>query len=569
MNIKELFYALFFFVNSVFTFSQHHHSAQFAPPIDIPLVLSSNFGEIRSNHFHSGLDFKTHGKTGLPIHSINSGYVYRIKVTSAGYGKALYILHPDNYVSVYGHLQEFSPEIEKYVKEWQYQKQRFEVDIFSSKGMFPVQKGAIIGKSGNSGYSFGPHLHFEVRGAKSEHPLNPLLFNFKVRDNIRPVVKSFFLYDCTKPSKNIARKKKVDLTYSGGQYVPNKSNALSVPKKFGIGVEAFDLLNDAPNKCGIYSIKVWMDEELYFYYEMDEFSFYETRYVNSHMDYYEYVVNKDKIHKTFLSPNNPLNAYKYVKNKGVIEVKDSLEHPVKIEISDVNGNISSIRFSVKYAAKNTYLPSVFDTLSITQVMPFAKKNEFRDENIHITLPPGALYDTLYFHFSKQNHSINSQEPLYQVHYPFDAIHRHIMIKIKPTKIPEPLWSKTVMVRLDEKNTPEYAGNTLEQGYISAEVREFGLYTLVIDTLAPEITPVDVTSNNRLLIKITDQISGIKEYRGTYDGKWALFEYDLKNDLLIFEMNEQRYPRTGKKHLISLQVKDHAGNVATFEKVIAR
>ena len=148
----------------------------FTPPFDFPLTLSGNFGELRANHFHGGLDFKTQGAVGKPIRNIADGYVSRVTVTPGGYGQAVYMVHDNGYTSVHGHVLRFDPAIAKVVEEYQYANETFEVDLEFGPDEFRFAQGEVFAWSGNEGYSFGPHLHMEIRRNDTGEYIDPLQF---------------------------------------------------------------------------------------------------------------------------------------------------------------------------------------------------------------------------------------------------------------------------------------------------------------------------------------------------------------------------------------------------------
>ena len=300
MNRILLFIVLFCLTNQI-TYSQ-----EYINPLDFRLLLSGTFGELRGNHFHAGIDFKTKGVEGQNIYAIADGFVSRIKVSSYGYGKALYINHPDGKTSVYAHLKEFSEKIDTIVKKEHYKREKFEINIFPKPNSINVSQGEIIALSGNSGSSQGAHLHFEIRDTKTEHPLDPLDFGFKVKDNISPILKELKIFDIdnNKLSKTYKIKKTKDKYYVGDTLYSNEKTSL--------GIYTFDQSNDAYNRNGVNSIKLFLDSNLIYHFELDKLDFSKNKYINAHIDYEEKVLSKKKFHKCFRLPNNSLKNYKTI-----------------------------------------------------------------------------------------------------------------------------------------------------------------------------------------------------------------------------------------------------------------
>ncbi|MBT8223201.1 MAG: M23 family metallopeptidase, partial [Eudoraea sp.] len=300
----------------------------FRPPLDIPLILAGTFGELRSNHFHSGIDIKTQQRQGLPVYAIADGTVTRIKISHWGYGKALYIAHPNGYTSVYAHLQKFSPEIEKYVKEIQYRKKSYEVEIFPDFGEIKVDKDGIVAYSGNTGGSSGPHLHFEIRNSLNEKPTNPLLYGLEVRDATNPSLVSLHAYPLSTDARVNQSNERIQLNFSkqaDGTYLADKVKALGT---IGFGVNAFDRQDMAANKNGVFEIQQLVNGQVYTDFDFDSFSFSETRYINTLIDYTYFGRNRQRIQRCFKAPGNKLSIYKKLFNDGKIEVKEGLNYTV-------------------------------------------------------------------------------------------------------------------------------------------------------------------------------------------------------------------------------------------------
>lgn len=533
----------------------------FAAPLNFELFLAGNFAEVRSNHFHSGIDFKTQGEAGKPVHAAETGFVSRIKVEPGGFGKALYISHPNGYTTVYGHLQEFSPELTKYVTEQQYKKESFLVDLFPQADAFPYKKGDIIALSGNTGSSQGPHLHFEIRDSKTENTLNPLLFNFDIKDNLPPVILSINLYSLSgRPELKSSVKYKA--TGSNNKYSITGIQPVAVDENFGVGIETVDYLNGSSNKCGVFSIKMFFDEELNFNSEIDEFSFAESRYINSFVDYAEFQKLGSSMYKTFVDPNNNLSVLHYVKNKGIIKIQDDNVHSVRFEIKDVAGNQSNLEFNVKRDLSKSAIQA--DLLPFYNAyFPYAEANKFEDENIIFMLPPKALYNNLYFTYESAPAKSNSYSRVHKIHNKNVPIHLNCKLYIKPETLPDHLKPFAVISRVDG-NMNSSAGGKWENGYLVASIRNFGDYTIKVDTIAPQITPLnfqpgqDLTKLDQIRFTISDNFSGISEYRGEIDGEWVLFEYDPKNRLLFHNL-KYRPLNPSSKHILKLEVKDAVGN----------
>jgi hypothetical protein len=545
------------------------YSTNFISPLKIPLSLSANFGELRIDHFHSGLDIKTQGVTGKEVLAAASGYVYRISVSPGGFGKAIYIKHPSGYSTVYGHLDKFNDDIDKYVKVQQYEKKSFLITLFPPREKFPVEQGEVIAYSGNSGTSGGPHLHYEIRKSDGEIPVNPLTFDFGASDRIKPVIEKLIVYPVNRNtlinSKN--NKKWINVSGTNGKYSIPADTEINISGTAGFGIKSFDLLDDSNNKCAVYSIELLIDSISIFKYVMDSFSFNESRYINSHIDYETYQKDNIFIERTFVLPNDKLSVYKNLINRGIFRFEDNRIHPAEIIVKDMNGNKSTLSFKVK--AQSMKLRDVSKQPDgSSEMMPFNKNNLFVSENLSVNIPAGALYDTLYFAYKKIAGTREMLSDLHCIHDKYTPIHKPCILSIRPDSIPSGKKSKMLIVKLDNNQKKSATNSYWSEGYLTAEVSSFGNYYVGIDTIAPEISAYGVaqstnlTEKKELRIRITDDLSGINYYEPFIDGKWALFEYDQKNNILIYKFDGGKIAR-GTKHNLSLKIADNKDNISDF------
>jgi hypothetical protein len=569
MFFSRLFLISLLFFNTLYFISKD--KTQFISPVKIPLSLSSNFGELRLDHFHSGIDIRTQGVTGKEVVSAADGYVYRIGVSPGGFGNALYVRHPSGYSTVYGHLERFTPEIEEYVKSMQYEKKSFPVTLFLTKEMFPVKQGDLIAYSGNSGSSGGPHLHYEIRKADSELPVNPLYFDFGTSDDINPVFEKLVIYPINRNSEVNSKNIPLKLNVAGGHgnyYIPDDTK-INISGLAAFGIKAYDLLNDSYNKVAVYSIELKIDSISLFKYIMDDFSFAESRYINSHIDYETYIREGIYIERTFKLPNDRLTAYKDVVNRGIFNFRDTNIHKVEIKVSDIHNNVSVLSFkvtSVKPETINRLKEKEKDQSGI--IMPYNKLNSFSAENIKLTIPSGALYDTLNFIYSTSKGSKNMYSDIHLIHNRYTPVHKPFTIAIKPDTIPSGMALKMTIAQIGGDQKSIALSSTWADGYIKAEASAFGAFYIGFDTIAPVISAngmvsdSDLSGKREMRIRITDDFSGIKSYEGIIDGEWALFEYDQKNSVIIYKFDEKRIKKN-TNHSLSLRVADNKDNISHF------
>jgi hypothetical protein len=542
----------------------------FISPVKIPVSLSANFGELRIDHFHSGLDLKTQGVTGKEVVAAADGYIYRISVSPAGFGKAVYVRHPSGYSTVYGHLDRFAPEIEDYVIARQYEKKSYLVTLYPSSEEFPLKQGQLIAWSGNSGSSSGPHLHFEIRKSDGEIPVNPLFFDFGPEDKIEPVIEKLVIYPVYQNStvNNQHIIKRLNVSGGNGRYFVPAENEIKISGVAGFGIKAFDLMNDNNNKFAVYSIELKIDSTTIFKYEMDGFSFNESRYINSHIDYEIFMKDDIYIERAFELPGDKLSVYRNVVSRGLFDFNDNKTHNAELTVTDIHNNKSALSFKIK-AQQAVAQRATEENDSSLKPMPFNRTNKFVSEDISVSIPAGALYDTILFSYRKSTGTKDMLSDLHYVHNKFTPLQKAISLSIKPTKVPEGKESKMLIVQSGDNQNRNAINSTWTDGYLTAEVLSFGRFYVGIDTVAPVISAngmvpgVNITGKSEIRIRITDDFSGIKSYEPAIDGKWALFEYDQKYNLLTYRIDGKRITR-GTRHTLSLRVTDNKDNARIFK-----
>ncbi|MCG6188124.1 M23 family metallopeptidase [Maribellus maritimus] len=562
MRISFLLIILFF------SYTLNGQNTTYTPPVKIPMLLSGSFAELRSNHFHSGIDIKTQGVTGLPVFSVADGYISRIVVSPTGFGRALYIDHPNGTTSVYGHLKSFRKDIEDYIQKIQYAEQSFRVDVSVPQNTFPLKQGNEIAQSGNTGSSGGPHLHFEIRNTETEEPLNPLKYNFPITDNTAPKIFSLLAAPLDELSHvNYQNKKSTfPIVFYDGKYHLKGNPTIPVYGNVGFAVQANDYFDNSWNKCGVYSVELIVDDEVWFAWQFDKFSFDETRYINSFIDYEEYVNIRKRYQKTWKDPGNRLPVYSFEKNNGIFDFRDNAGHSVKMILKDIYGNTSVLEFKVN---------SIFREIPVSE-KPFAKifaydkKNVWETQNLKINIPEGALYTDLNFRYNTSTAGADFFSELHILHKNTVPLQKNAELNIKTFGITVPLESKALFVSVDTLTGKYYAaGGEYKNGWVTGEIRNFGNYAVAVDTVAPKIVPLSIksknalTEENRIRFKISDDLAGMEKYEGFIDGKWALFEYDPRIDQIVHYFDAERV-ELGKRHDFLLKVTDYKNNTATYK-----
>ena len=549
---KIIYFFIFFFFSNNLSFSQ-----EYINPLDFRLLLSGTFGELRGNHFHAGIDFKTKGVEGQKIYAIADGYISRIKVSSYGYGKALYINHPNGQTSVYAHLKEFSEKIDTIVKKEHYKREKFEINIFPKANSINVKQGEVIALSGNSGSSQGAHLHFEIRDTKTEHPLDPLDFGFKVIDNISPILKELKVFDLDnhKLSKTYKIKKIKENYYVGDTIYSNE--------KTGLGIYTYDQSNDAYNKNGVNAIKLFLDSNLIYHFELDKLDFSKNKYINAHIDYEEKVLSKRKFHKCYRLPHNPLKNYKTILNSGYINLDDNKVYHIKFEVFDSYKNKSELSFYLK-KAKIDYKDTSEVTNEIVRKFSWYNENNFSNNNFKISINKNYLYESIDFKYLEKDSLEGVYGKIHQCHYEIVPLHKSAKISIRAS-VPRHLREKVYIAKIKGEKF-RYFGNKWENNFLTAKISEFGDFAIAADTTLPKITGVNIYPGKEIkkqqTIKclIEDKESGIKKYNASINNKWILMEYDHKRKLLEYDFNE--IVQKGE-NIFNLEVEDMLGNIKNY------
>ncbi|MBE9490048.1 MAG: M23 family metallopeptidase [Bacteroidetes bacterium] len=537
----------------------------FRNPLGIQLVLAGTFAELRSNHFHSGLDIKTQQREGLKIFAAAKGYVSRIKISHWGYGKALYITHPNGYTTVYAHLKKFSPKIEALVKNAQYEKETFEIELFPKIQDLLIETDEIIAFSGNTGGSSGPHLHFEIRD-KSERPINPMLFGIDIKDTKRPTVLSVFAYPIDDNAHINLSNEKTKLRLipqTNGDYTVEDIKAFG---KVGFGIVTYDRQDLAANKNGVSNIQTFFNGNKNFEIDFKRFSFNETKHLNRLIDYEHFKKNKSRIQKLYLESNNPLSIYKNVNKNGYITISDSTSSIYKIRINDYKGNDTWLTIPITGKKNDTIKPK---HIKVTDHFIYADQvTNLESQNVSVYFPSNTFYDNFFIDFSVKSDTLT-------LHKPIVSAQKYFTINYDISNYTETDKDKLFIARLVGfyKNHLAYTSTTKKGNTLSARTKILDTYVLGIDAENPKIKPLNfqrgkwLSKYRYLKVSIKDKISGIKNYRATVNGKWILMEYDAKKNTLTHDFNDNVITET--KNNLKIIVTDNVGNSSTFEAIFFR
>ena len=558
MILKYKFFNLFLLSILLVSAQSNLIDTSFRSPIGIPLNLSGDFGELRSNHFHTGLDIKTNGKTNYKMYAIQDGFVSRINISHWGYGKAIYVDHPNGYTSVYAHLSRFPEKIEKVIREYQYQKQNESVTLLLDSSKIPVTKSEVIAYSGNTGSSSGPHLHFEIRETKSEKPVNPLLFNFVVPDHRSPLIRNIKFYPLDGTTiNNKCKPSSFKAIKNNGIFILDQVSKITFSGPFGVGVDVVDYFDNSSNKCGVYSIKMYLDNQLKFSQKMDKLDFSTNRDINIHKDYVEYHNKRRHFHKSFIHHNNKLEIYDTSLGNGVIHINDSNEHEIKYVIKDFAGNKSIAKVKV-IVNKNNQICSVKTS---KEWLKEDAENSIQKESFKISLPSNALYDSVAFNFQWKNEKtlkiMNKNIPLRE----------KFILSMKLGTQMDSLFDKAFIAEINSKNRVINRKGEYKDGWVSSQIKSFGNYQLMVDTKPPIIQQLyfskEEAVTKKLTFKITDNLSGLQHYNVWIDDVWVLSNYSFRNNRLIVPFDKY-CPINNGTHSCRVEAIDERNNISELK-----
>ena len=555
-----------FFLVSLSSFAQNSYpSDYFRNPLDIPLRLAGTFGELRNNHFHAGIDIKTNRRIGLPVYATADGYVSRIKVAVWGYGKVIYINHPNGFTTVYAHLNKFGDGIQEYVKNIQYEKKSYETgNIFLKENQIKVTKGQIIAYSGRTGGFVAPHLHYEIRDTKTEKIINPLLLGIKIQDSIAPKIKKLIAYPIGSNSRINRSLKNQSLSIKKDSLNNYITNRLSASGKIGFGVNVYDQLGKELNKNGIYSLEMKINGIRHYYHDVETFSFSESKFINLLIDYEYFSKNKSRIQKTFKEKENKLSIYKDLIEEGSITVNEGLNYQVEIIAKDFTGNSSSIKIPVVGLKSETILNQKSDTTAYK--IEKNKFQKFSKNGVTIAFPKNTFYEDLFLNFSVNERTAIIHKPTIPLDKKFTITFDSIMYKKSEV-------NHIYIANMNNKKYPYYMDTRKKSDKIFTTTKTLGRYGLMTDNQPPKIYNPNFKNNDwmsrirYLTIKVSDSQSGIKSYEATIDNEWILMEYDVKKKKLSYDFRDKKL--VGSKHIFKLVVSDNVGNTNTYNSSFYR
>ncbi|MCS2725140.1 M23 family metallopeptidase [Bacteroides uniformis] len=549
-NMKySIFFSLLFFIGSVqsgYAQETDTDKPSFIPPFDFPITFSGNFGEIRANHFHGGLDFKTGGTIGKPVRALADGYISRIRVTH-GSGYVLDVAYDNGYSTINRHLSAFVGDVARRVEDLQYEKESWEVEITPEPDEYPVKAGQIIALSGNTGYSFGPHLHLDMIETATDEYIDPLpFFMNKVKDKTAPRAEGIMLFP--QPGKGVVEGKQTRRAFPAHPTKPITAWGL-----IGAGIRAYDYMDGVQNKYGVKTVILEVDGEEVFRSTVDRFAYEENRYINS-WTHGQYM-------KSFIEPGNRLRMLQASNgNRGLVEINEERPYRFVYTLSDALGNTSKVRFTVQ-GQKTTIAPVEHRE---KYALKWDKVNYLQEPGLELVIPKGMLYDDVLLNYSVRADS-GDIAFTYQLNDTRIPMHNACDLRIGLRRRPVEDVTKYYVAGVTARGGKYRIGGKYEDGVMKVRIRDLGTYTVAVDTVPPVITPVNQAQwgrTGKIIFKAKDKETGINTYRGTIDGKYALFgKPNSISGNLVCEL-DPKHVEKGGKHVVEMTVTDGCGNRTT-------
>ena len=531
-----------------------------ASPLPIPLVLAGNFGELRTNHFHTGLDFKTQGREGIPVLAAADGVISRVKISPYGYGRALYLNSPGGLTTVYAHLQKFDPGLEQWVLEEQYRLNRFAVNLYPKRS-FSFEQGDTIGWSGNSGGSSGPHLHFEVRETRSEKPLNPLLWDFPIADHLPPQLDALWFLPV-----NGAQIEGKDAPFRA----KHSRDTIAVSGSIRLAVEALDRLDAANNTCGVFALEAQLNGEPWFSWQLDTLDFSLQPDMNAHAYFPIWDEQGVQVHRLHRLPGNRLPVYRESGLSPELSLSPGASAVIAIRIQDIHGNQSERHWIVK--GGDAYYECMPPALFPYDESCFVSGLQGGS----VSAPADAFYDDFWLYLERvgeENWSLGSVG---------QAVRKKLTVRIplpasdSSEVAPEKGWVATMREKEGEIKAVYPA--SLSEGEAVFSTRTFGTYALELDTIPPVIEPnrvhlsasgsiLRMSGRSDLRFSVSDDLSGLEEVNGYINGRWVLFQWDPKRERIWYELSDEKHP-AGAEVRVQITAKDAVGNVMEWDGVVA-
>jgi len=536
----------------------------FRNPLAVPMDLSGNFGELRPNHYHMGLDLKTLKRENLPVYASATGYIAKVKIEPAGFGRAIYINHPNGFTTLYAHLNDFAPALEAYIKREQYRLEEWRIFIDIPPDLFPVQKGEFIAYSGNTGGSQAPHVHFEIRRTVDDVNVNPLLFGFPLKDNTSPRILRLALFDRTKSTYE-QTPRIIPIKATGlAKYSTTIPVIVVSSPLISFGITAYDTHTGSSNLNGVFESLIFMDQQMITAFQMDGISYNDTRYMNAHIDYKTKTSGGVYLQHLSDLPGYINSIYTRYNGDGVLDISSGGLHEIRIDVKDAYGNTTVLTTKVQYRQSATpYRPLLSGKIFYPLML-----DGYETEDCEFFLGEKCLYDSVHIRYNKTK----STNPLavsavHSIGSSYIPLQESFLVRIQPDRTLTAEQQQKTIVQWFSGAKKDIQKAEWQNGWAAARFREFGFYQLLVDEVPPMIIPIgfaegsNLSKSTRIAFTITDNFNKFKKVRAELDGKWLRFTND-KGRTFSYRFDEKCL--TGQ-HELKISVEDEAGNatVKTF------
>ncbi|MCC6286715.1 MAG: M23 family metallopeptidase [Chitinophagaceae bacterium] len=531
----------------------------FQNPLKIPVSLAGNFGELRPNHYHMGLDYKTNRVENIPVYAAADGYVAKVKIEPFGYGRAIYINHINGYTTLYAHLNDFYPDLEKYIKEQQYKLESWQVFLDIPTGLFPVKKGQFIANSGNAGGSMGPHLHFEIRNTLSETNLNPMLFGLNIPDNVPPTIQRVAIYD---RNKSTYEQSPVLIPVKGSAkgYITTPAVIPVKSDKISFAVTSYDTHSGSSNPNGIYEGILYDNDVESMRFTMNNINYDDTRYMNAHIDYKTKANGGPYLQHLSELMGYTNSIYTHGKGSGIINLSDGRPHNIRIVTKDADGNSASVSFAVKYSPVKAPATPMSGKMFYPLMLNVGEGSEDGD----FYIGEKGLYDSVRIAYKRTPAAAGPVvvSAVHTIGAAYIPLQEAMVVRIKPTAVLTPGQKNRIVMQRFAGTKKGIVKVEWQGDWAMAKFRDFGSFQLVVDNEPPEIIPVgfkdsaNLSKATKMLFTVKDNLDEFKNFRAELDGKWLRFTND-KGRNFVYVFDEYCLPGA---HTLKLSVSDEAGNV---------